>query len=180
MPKGDDNAALTKLPNPSRFLLADETWEEFDARLTDLVEDLKPKGALEYRQVELILRCDLDIDRQYRLMAQHLNPLGETINQGAELIAEWHRSALAKLHGRDEGDEPPAHLQPFTMPEGDERLTPLIAKRYAGLRELMSLHQRELAAAHRRRRQEIAALHDLQERRRRSAVPDAKVTAVDV
>ena len=107
MPKGDDNAALTKLPNPSRFLLADETWEEFDARLRDLVEDLKPKGALEYRQVELILRCDLDIDRQYRLMAQHLNPLGETINQGAELIAEWHGSALAKLHGRDEGDAPP-------------------------------------------------------------------------
>jgi hypothetical protein len=58
---------------------------------------------------------------------------------------------------------------------GDPRLTPLIAKRYAQRRELMSIHQRELTNAERRRRQAIEMLFKMQDRRRGRAVPDAEV-----
>ena len=79
----------SKLPQPSRFLLADENWEDEQYRLELMVQDLKPANMLEYRQVELIVRCDIDIDRQYRLMAHHLNPLGDVESKAAEAIAEW-------------------------------------------------------------------------------------------
>jgi len=55
------------------------------------------------------------------------------------------------------------------------RLTPLIARRYAGQRELLTLHQREISHAERRRRQAIELLHRMQDRRRRASVPDAVV-----
>ena len=77
MPKKDTPKTLSKLPKPSRFLLADENWEDYEYRLQCLVEDEKPANMLEYRQLELIARCDIDIDRQYRIVSQHLNPLGE-------------------------------------------------------------------------------------------------------
>ncbi len=77
MPKKDTPKTLSKLPKPSRFLLADENWEDYEYRLQCLVEDEKPANMLEYRQLELITRCDIDIDRQYRMISQHLNPLGE-------------------------------------------------------------------------------------------------------
>jgi hypothetical protein len=80
MPKKDTPKTLSKLPKPSRFLLADENWEDY-----------------EYRQLELITRCDIDIDRQYRMISQHLNPLGEAESKGAEIVAEWHRQAIAML-----------------------------------------------------------------------------------
>ena len=65
--------------------------------------------------------------------------------------------------------------KPVELPDGDERLTPLIANRYANLRELMAIHQRELGAADRRRRQAIALLFEMQDRRKRAAVPDAEI-----
>ena len=58
MPKKDTQKTLFKLPKPSRFLLADENWEDYEYRLQCLVEDKKPVGALEYRQVELIVRYE--------------------------------------------------------------------------------------------------------------------------
>ena len=48
MPKKVTPKTLTKLPKPSRFLLADENWEDYEYRLHCLVEDEKPVGALEY------------------------------------------------------------------------------------------------------------------------------------
>ena len=48
MPKKDTQKTLFKLPKPSRFLLADENWEDYEYRLHCLVEDEKPVGALEY------------------------------------------------------------------------------------------------------------------------------------
>ena len=177
MPKKVTPKTLTKLPKPSRFLLADENWEDYEYRLQCLVEDEKPANMLEYRQLELITRCDIDIDCQYRMISQHLNPLGEAESKGAEIIAEWHRQALMHPDAweRQLDEEASRSQEPVELPDGDERLTPLIAKRYANLRELMEIHQRELGAADRRRRQAIAMLFEMQDRRRRAAVPDAEI-----
>ena len=177
MPKKVPPKTLTKLPKPSRFLLADENWEDYEYRLQCLVEDEKPANVLEYRQLELIARCDIDIDRQYRMISQHLNPLGEAESKGAEIIAEWHRQALMHPDAweRQLDEEASRPREPVELPDDDERLTPLIAKRYANLRELMAIHQRELGAADRRRRQAIAMLFEMQDRRKRAAVPDAEI-----
>ena len=177
MPKKVTPKTLTKLPTPSRFLLADENWEDYEYRLQCLVEDEKPANMLEYRQLELIARCDIDIDRQYRMISQHLNPLGEAESKGAKIIAEWRRQALMhpdawERHLDEEASRP---RDPVELPDGDERLTPLIAKRYAKQQYLMEIHQRELGAADRRRRQAIAMLFEMQDRRRRAAVPDAEI-----
>ena len=139
----DDIVKLSRLPNPSRMLLADEGAEAYVALLADYFEDLWPVGALERRQVELVLRCDLDIDRQLRMIAQHLNPLGEEVNRGAEIVREWHRRSL--MHPRaleklDEEEGQSLATEAPTMPEGDGRLTPIIAQRYAQQRELMEIH----------------------------------------
>jgi hypothetical protein len=39
MPKRVVRKSLSKLPKPSRFLLADEHWEDYEYRLQCLVED---------------------------------------------------------------------------------------------------------------------------------------------
>jgi hypothetical protein len=178
MPKKDTSKTLSKLPKPSRFLLADENWEDYEYRLQCLVEDEKPANMLEYRQLELIARCDIDIDRQYRIVSQHLNPLGEAESKGAEIVADHYRRALMHPDAFDrliEEEEAMGVRKPVELPDGDERLTPLIANRYANLRELMAIHQRELGAADRRRRQAIALLFEMQDRRKRAAVPDAEI-----
>ena len=54
--------------DPRRFLLEDESVAEYGQLLESYVADLAPADALERRQVELILRCDLDVDRQYRII----------------------------------------------------------------------------------------------------------------
>ena len=61
------------------------------------------------------------------------------------------------------------------VPEGDERLTPLIAQRYAQRRELMEIHQRKVASSERRRSQAIELLFKIQDRRNRELIPDAEV-----
>ena len=177
----EDIAKPSRLPNSSRMLLADESGEAYDTLLTEYVEDLSPVGALERRQVELILRCDLDIDRQFRMIAQHLNPLGEEASQGAEMMREWHRRELmhpSTLNNLDEEEGEVLPAAPLTLPEGDERLTPLIAQRYAQRRELMEIHQREVASSERRRRQAIELLFKIQDRRNREAILDAEVAEV--
>lgn len=167
----------TKLPQPSRFLLADEHWEDEQYRLELMVQDLKPANMLEYRQVELIVRCDIDIDRQYRLMAHHLNPLGDAESKAAEAIAEWMKFSLMHPNQVDEfyENEPAEAAGAVQLEGGDARLTPLVANRYAARRNLMEIHQREINAAYRRRRQEVALLNELQDRRRARVVPDAEV-----
>ena len=178
MPKKDTPKTVSKLPKPSRFLLADENWEDYEYRLQCLVEDEKPANMLEYRQLELIARCDIDIGRQYRIVSQHLNPLGEAESKGAEIVADHYRHALMHPDAFDrliEEEEAMGVRKPVELPDGDERLTPLIANRYAKLRELMAIHQRELGAAARRRRQAVALLFEMQDRRKRAAVPDAEI-----
>ena len=139
----DDIAKLSRLPNLSRMLLADEGAEAYVALLADYAEDFRPVGALERRQLELVLRCDLEIDRQLRMIAQHLNPLGEQVNRGADIVREWYRRSL--MHPRaleklDEEEGQSLATEAPTMPEGDGRLTPIIAQRYAQQRELMEIH----------------------------------------
>ena len=178
MPKKATPKTLAKLPKPSRFLLADENWEDYEYRLQCLVDDEKPANMLEYRQLELITRCDFDIDRQYRMRSYHLNPLGEAESKGAEIVADHYRRALMHPDAFDrliEEEEAMGVRKTVELPDGDERLTPLIANRYAKLRELMAIHQRELGAADRRRRQAIAFLFELQDRRKHAAVPDAEI-----
>ena len=44
-------------------------------------------------------------------MARYLNPMGEAINCGAELIADWYRNVLLHQNALDEVEEieaPPA------------------------------------------------------------------------
>ena len=102
----------------------------------------------------------------------------EEVLRGAEVVRDWlrrslmHSSALEKLD-EEEGQIPTA--EPPTPPEGDSRLTPLIARRYAQQRELMAIHQREAASAERRRGQAIELLFKIQDRRVRSAVPEVEV-----
>jgi hypothetical protein len=172
----DDAKKYSRLPNPSRMLLADECPEYHGELLSEYYEYLKPVGVLERRQVELILRCDIDIDRQLRMIAHHLNPLQEDENRGAEMVAEWHRQALMHPNALDasavEEIVPP---ETNYLPVGDLRLTPLIATRYSQRRNLMEIHQRELTNAERRRRQTIELFFRMQDRRRGREVPDAKV-----
>jgi hypothetical protein len=54
----DDAKKFSRLPNPSRMLLADECPEHYDVLLCEYYDDLKPVGVLERRQIELIVRCD--------------------------------------------------------------------------------------------------------------------------
>lgn len=163
-----------RLPKPSPFLLADEHWEDHDYRLNCLIKDFKPANSLEYRQLELIVRCDIDIDRQYRFIAQHLNPLAEPSKEGEQILADWHKFALRKSHNTDDDDVGHAESAEDALLQ-DEHLTPMIAQRYSRRSELMSIHQREIAAAYRRRRQEVQMLNELQDRRRRKQVPEAVV-----
>ena len=113
------------------------------------------------------------------MISQHLNPLGEAESKGAEIVAEWHRQALmhpdAWERQLDEETSVNFPRDPVEMPNGDERLTPLIANRYVKQQNLMAIHQHELGAANRRRRQAIAMLFEMQDRRKRAAVPDAEV-----
>ena len=173
MPK--DAATLSRLPNPSRLPLADECAGEYDALLADYCADMRPAGALERRQVELILRCDVDIDRQRRMIAQRLNPLEREETRGAQILAEWHRRALLHPNSKAAWEEPEEPAPAPTPPGGDARLTPLIARQYGRHREDVTLHQRELDAAERRRRQAIELLFRMQDRRRRADIPDAEV-----
>ena len=179
MPKKETQKTLSKLPKPSRFLLADENWEDYEYRLQCLVEDMKPVGALEYRQVELIVRCDMDIDRQYRIISQHLNPLEDWETESIAIEAERQGEAAMDpdarelLHDEEFGAGRPT--DPHGLPNGDESLTPLIAKQYAKRQLLMAIHQKELVAADRRRRHAIAMLFQMQDRRKRAAVPDAEI-----
>jgi len=179
MPKKDTQKTLFKLPKPSRFLLADENWEDYEYRLQCLVEDKKPVGALEYRQVELIVRCDMDIDRQYRIISQHLNPLEDWETESIAIEAERQGESAMDPDAREQiideelGASRPRG--PHGLPDGDESLTPLIAKQYAKRQLLMAIHQKELVAADRRRRHAIAMLFQMQDRRKRAAVPDAEI-----
>jgi len=89
--------------------------------------------------VELIVRCDIDIDRQYRLMAHHLNPLGDAESKAAEAIAEWMKFSLRHPNQIDEfyENEPAEAVGAVQLEDGDARLTPLVANRYAARRNLM-------------------------------------------
>ena len=57
-------------------------------------------------------------------MARYLNPIGEAINPGAELDADWHRNVLLHQNTLDEVEEIEAPPGPLPIAERDDRLTP--------------------------------------------------------
>lgn len=57
-------------------------------------------------------------------MARYLNPMGEAINCGAELIADWYRNVLLHQNTLDEVEEIEAPPGPLPIAERDDRLTP--------------------------------------------------------
>ena len=174
------------LSDPSRFLLDDECAEDY-GRLRDLyVADLAPANALERRQVELILRCDLDIERQYRMIQQKLTHEAHIKPRPRQIIDDFR--AYTEMDGDGDGDDVsdgagyggagPAGLG-ARPPEPEPKLnTPDIARAYTINRAMIDIHQRELNHTHRRRRQEIELLFKMQDRRRRPTVHDAEIIEV--
>ena len=64
--------------------------------------DLAPAVALERRQVELILQCDLDVDRQHRMIRERLRPDASPAQKSADMISDLlalHRDAAAQAGG---------------------------------------------------------------------------------
>ena len=57
-------------------------------------------------------------------MARYLNPMGEAMNCGAELIADWYRNVLLHQNTLDEVEEIEAPPGPLPIAERDDRLTP--------------------------------------------------------
>lgn len=64
--------------------------------------DLAPADTLERRQVELILRFDLDVDRQHRMIRERLKPDASPTQKSADMISDLralHRDAAAQAGG---------------------------------------------------------------------------------
>lgn len=88
--------------DPRRFLLDDESVADYGQLLEHYVADLAPADALERRQVELTLRCDLDVDRQHRMIRVRLRPDASPAKKSADMISDFralHRDAAAQFGG---------------------------------------------------------------------------------
>ena len=85
--------------DPKRFLLEDESVADYTQLLENYVADLAPADALERRQVELILRSDIDVDRQHRMIRERLKPDASPAQKYADKISDLralHRDAAAQ------------------------------------------------------------------------------------
>ena len=173
MSDAPDNPMLG-LSDPSRFLLPDEDVGEYQDLLQAYLSDYGARGAHEVRQVELILKCDYDIERQYRMIRAHLDPFTSDTSSASEILSEFHLETL-KAVGANSSNTGRGRPQLPAPLEGDTRLTPAVAARYGKWRGLIEVHQRELNFAERRRRRAIELLFTMQDRRRRNATEEAVV-----
>jgi len=160
VPNDIDGVSYAEFTDPRRFLLRDESVEDYEFRLGQLLVDLSPANSLERRQVELITQADLDIDRQRRIISGHTH----------RAVVEWRHAS----HRRDDDDggELPAAAEPVF---GDRGATPAIIRACQAQQATIDIHYRALSEAERRRRMAIDLLLQLQDRRARRAVPDAQV-----
>ena len=157
--------------DPKRFLLEDESVADYTQLLENYVADLAPADALERRQVELILRSDIDVDRQHRMIRERLRPDASPAQKSADMISDLpalHRDAAAQARGAVS-----ASVRKGQVQVDSAHTTAEISEAYASNHLSIELHQRELQQSSRRRRQEIDLLFKMQERRRRQDIPDA-------
>ena len=174
MPNDIDDVSHAEFTDPRRFLLRDESVEDYEFRLGQLLADLRPANSLERRQVELIAQADLDIERQRRIISVYLQPAKAT-GPTQRAVAGWrHETSMHLKYGDDwaggadvEADPGPAF--------GDFGATPAIASAYGANFGMLEFHYRAQSDAERRRRMAIGLLLELQHRRARRAVPDAQV-----
>tara|TARA_B100000767_G_scaffold261973_1_gene274172 strand:+ start:13791 stop:14279 length:489 start_codon:yes stop_codon:yes gene_type:complete len=150
--------------DPRRFLPEDESVADYGQLLESYVANLAPADALERRQVELILRCDLDVDRQHRMIRERLRPDASPAQKSVDMISglrALHRDAVAQGESAKS-----AKVRQGQVQVDSARTTAKISEAYASNRLSIELHQRELQQSSRRRCQEINLLFKMQDRRR--------------
>ena len=174
MPNDVDDVSHAEFTDPRRFLLRDESVEDYEFRLGQLLADLRPANSLERRQVELIAQADLDIERQRRIISVYLQPANaESPTQRA--VVEWrHYTFMRSKHGDDWDGGAGVEADPGPV-FGDFGATPAIASAYGANFGMLEFHYRAQSEVERRRRMAIGLLLELQDRHARRAVPDAQV-----
>ena len=171
MPSDMADVSSAEFTDPRRFLLRDESVEDYEFRLGQLLVDLQPTNSLERRQVELIAQADLDIERQRRIISVYLQPAKAT-GPTQRAVAGWrHDTFMRSQYGDDwvGGASGEADPEPVF---GDFGATPAIASAYGANFGMLEFHYRAQSEAERRRRMAIDLMLQLQDRR---AVPDAQV-----
>ena len=173
MPSDMADVSYAEFTDPRRFLLRDESVEDYEVRLGQLLVDLQPANSLERRQVELIAQADLDIERQRRIISVYLQP-SKARGPTQRAVAGWrHDTYMRSKHGDGwAGEGVEADPGPVF---GDFGATPAIASAYGANFGMLKFHYRAQSEAERRRRMAIGLLLQLQDRRARRAVPDAQV-----
>lgn len=125
MPNDIDDVSHAEFTDPRRFLLRDESVEDYEFRLGQLLADLQPTNSLERRQVELIAQADLDIERQRRIISVYQQP-AKAESPTQRVVVEWrHDTYMRSKHGDDwAGEGVEADPEPVF---GDFGATPAIA-----------------------------------------------------
>jgi len=174
VPNDVDDVSYAEFTDPRRFLLRDESVEDYEFRLGQLLADLRPANSLERRQVELIAQADLDIERQRRIISVYLQPAKAT-GPTQRAVAGWrHETSMRSKHGDDWDGGAGGEADPGPV-FGDFGATSAIASAYGANFGMLEFHYRAQSDAERRRRMSIGLLLQLQDRRARGAVPDAQV-----
>ena len=174
MPNDIDDVSYAEFTDPRRFLLPDESVEDYEFRLGQLLADLRPANSLERRQVELIAQADLDIERQRRIISVYLQP-SKAASPTQRALSGWrHDTIMSSKYGDDWAGGAGVEADPGPV-FGDFGATRAIARASGANQATIDVHYRALAEAERRRRMSIGLLHQLQDRRARRAVPDAQV-----
>lgn len=156
----------SEVADPRHFLLPSESVEDYRAYLEALYGDLNPVGHLERRQVELIVRADLEIERHSRLLAEFMHP----------------RRAKHNLPDRNPAYELPARLQKVEEEKqaranslrGDAAMDDIIAATTWNAPHIEA-QQRALAEAYRRRSKLLGEFFAIQERRKCGEAINLKV-----
>ena len=154
------------ISNPRHFLLPSESEDDYRAYLGALYEDLKPVGHLERRQLTLVVREDLSIERLMRIIAELMHPRQARHNQP-------DRNPVYGLSARDQerADEKRKHADSLI---GEAAMDDIIAATRWNYGHIVA-QQKALSAAHARRSKLLGEFFALQERRRRGDAINLKV-----
>jgi hypothetical protein len=174
VPNDVDDVSHAEFTDPRRFLLRDESVEDYEFQLGQLLVDLSPANSLERRQVELIAQADLDIERQQRIISVYLQP-SKAGGPTKRAVAGWRHDTFMHLkYGDDWAGRAGVEADPGPV-FGDFGAMPAITSAYGANFGMLEFHYRAQSEAERRRRMAIGLLLQLQDRRARRAVPDAQV-----